>query len=70
MWYVHAVGIRRHHPDWLEIESDRLDDGRLVGVIRVSTSPTDIVEIVLPLALLGQLAAGADNIRQTAASWG
>lgn len=69
MWYVDAV-LQRHHPDWIEVEAGRLDDGRLAGVVRVSTSPSDVVEIVLPLPLLGQLVADADNIRQTAASWG
>lgn len=64
MWYVRAMGIRKHHPAWMELERIELDDGRPAGQIRVPTSDTDIVEIVLPLPMLGQLVAEADEIRE------
>ena len=66
MWYVRRVAILTYHPEWMELEATACEDGRPAGRIRVQTSDTDIVEIVLPLPMLGQLVAAADEIRTVA----
>lgn len=69
-WYDDVMGIRQYAPDWIDVEPARLDDGRLGALLRVPENDTDIVELTLPLSILGQLTADVDEIRSTAAAWG
>ena len=64
------MGVLRVAPEWVEIEAAVTDEGRNGAVLRFPDNVLGQIELVIDLAMLGQINAEADGIRQTAMAWG